>query len=236
MRQWRHRCMVSIMACRLIGAQPLSEPMMTYCWLDTQEKHRWILNQFVDIFIKGNTFGNIVCEKSAILSRPKCVDPVLHRASSLWEERHVNCKEIDRLPISRSLQNSSFDAWKMIYTYRNISHQTLKSRVDSPKKGPVMIFSLLLALTKWVVGDLRRNGSPMTSQQWPTDFKRSHAGATVTGWGAGVRCPRGPGVWVTASVVAASCRSIGTGTTGTTGTGCRRSPRSRGGVCSSRGT
>ena len=33
MRQWNGSAFVQIMACRLIGAKPLSKPMMGYCQL-----------------------------------------------------------------------------------------------------------------------------------------------------------------------------------------------------------
>ena len=53
------------MACRLVGARPLSEPMLEYCWLD--------FNQNFNIFIEENAFESVVCEMVATLSRPKCV-------------------------------------------------------------------------------------------------------------------------------------------------------------------
>ena len=43
------------MACRLVGAKPLCEPMMEY------------------ISIQENAFESVVYEMAAILSRPKCV-------------------------------------------------------------------------------------------------------------------------------------------------------------------
>ena len=35
MHHWIGSALVQIMACRLIGAEPLSEPMLEYCWLDS---------------------------------------------------------------------------------------------------------------------------------------------------------------------------------------------------------
>ena len=34
MHRWNGSSLVQIMACRLFGAKPLSEPMLGYCWLD----------------------------------------------------------------------------------------------------------------------------------------------------------------------------------------------------------
>ena len=56
------------MACRLTSAEPLSESMLEYY-----------------CFIEENTFENVVCEMSAILSQPQCV-----KASKLQQNRvHV---------------------------------------------------------------------------------------------------------------------------------------------------
>ena len=40
MRQWPRPSLVQIMACRLLGAKPLSEPMLTYCQLDHKEQNQ----------------------------------------------------------------------------------------------------------------------------------------------------------------------------------------------------
>ena len=37
-RQWIRSALVQIMACRLIGAKPLSQPMLGYCQLDPKEQ------------------------------------------------------------------------------------------------------------------------------------------------------------------------------------------------------
>ena len=37
MRQWTGSALVQVMACRLLGPKPLSEPMLTYCQLDPKE-------------------------------------------------------------------------------------------------------------------------------------------------------------------------------------------------------
>ena len=75
--EWRlqpRSSLVQIMACRLFGGNPLSEPMMYYCQLDPWEKN------FSQIVLEIKTFSfkkihlkNIVWKMSAILSRPQCV-------------------------------------------------------------------------------------------------------------------------------------------------------------------
>ena len=56
------------MVCRLFGAKPLSEPMMTYCQLDHKEhiSIKYHLNS--KVFIQENSFENILCEMATILS------------------------------------------------------------------------------------------------------------------------------------------------------------------------
>ena len=63
------------MACRLIGAKPLSEPMLDYCQLDPCEHISVKSNQNTTIFIEENARENVVCEMAFILSRPQCVKP-----------------------------------------------------------------------------------------------------------------------------------------------------------------
>ena len=50
MCQWIGSALVQIMACRLLGAKPLSEPMLTYCQLEPKEyismKYHFKLNYF----------------------------------------------------------------------------------------------------------------------------------------------------------------------------------------------
>ena len=65
MRQWIGSAFVQITACRLIGTEPLSEPILYYCSLDHLELQRNLYpNKY--IFIQENAFENVVCEMVAI--------------------------------------------------------------------------------------------------------------------------------------------------------------------------
>ena len=50
------------MACRLFGAEPLPEPMLAYCQLDSWEQIPVISNRNSIIFIRKNAFEIIVCQ------------------------------------------------------------------------------------------------------------------------------------------------------------------------------
>ena len=52
------------MACRLVDAKPLSEPMLEYYQLDPWEQLRWNLNLNLNIFIDENVF--VVWKMAAI--------------------------------------------------------------------------------------------------------------------------------------------------------------------------
>ena len=54
MRQWTGSSLVQVMACRLFGAKPLPETMLTYCQLDSREPFQWILKRNSIIFIQEN--------------------------------------------------------------------------------------------------------------------------------------------------------------------------------------
>ena len=72
-RQWIGSAMVQIMACRLFGTKPLSEPgtsilailvpVWTNTWLlSIRNKLQWNINQNTKLFIHENTSETIVCE------------------------------------------------------------------------------------------------------------------------------------------------------------------------------
>ena len=72
MRWWTGRSLVQIMACHLVGAMPLSEPMLEYCWTLKNKLH-WNFNRYLCFIIQRNTIENVVCEMAAILSRERWV-------------------------------------------------------------------------------------------------------------------------------------------------------------------
>ena len=63
--------LVQIMACRLFGAKPLSEPMLTYCQLNTQEQIPRSFIRYSKIFNEDNAFENGVYKLATILSQPQ---------------------------------------------------------------------------------------------------------------------------------------------------------------------
>ena len=72
MRQWTGSAMDQIMTCRLDDAKPSSEPMLTYCQLDSIFQWNFICNS--NIFIQENAFKHVVCEMAAILLRGRWVN------------------------------------------------------------------------------------------------------------------------------------------------------------------
>ena len=67
--QWIWSAMVQIMAWRRIGYEPLAEPMLEYCQLDSCEQTSVKLESKYNFFIHEKRSENIVCEMAAILSR-----------------------------------------------------------------------------------------------------------------------------------------------------------------------
>ena len=55
------------MACRLTGAKPLSEPMMEYCQLNSEEQTS---TKNACIFIQENACENVAWKIAVILSQP----------------------------------------------------------------------------------------------------------------------------------------------------------------------
>ena len=56
------------MACRLFGAKPLPEPMLTYCQLDPREQFSVKFGTNYKNWINKKAFENVVCESVDILS------------------------------------------------------------------------------------------------------------------------------------------------------------------------
>ena len=59
------------MACRLIGAKPLSEPMLDVVYSNFRNKFQWNFKLNSYICVQENWFLNAVCEMAAILSWPQ---------------------------------------------------------------------------------------------------------------------------------------------------------------------
>ena len=89
-----HSSLVKIMACRLVSAKPLPEPILTYCqqvsWERTSVK---ILIKIETFFAEENAFGIVVCVMLAILFRPECVSrrSVIRENSFLGDFIVIRC-------------------------------------------------------------------------------------------------------------------------------------------------
>ena len=73
------------MACRLVGAKPLSEPMLEYFNWTPRNKLQWNFNRNSDIFIQEKPSKTVVWKMLAILSRSQCV--IVRRAGLLWSQQ-----------------------------------------------------------------------------------------------------------------------------------------------------
>ena len=62
------------MACRLVGAKPLFEPMLEYCQLGPCEQISVKFNRNLNIFIQENAFEYVVWKMAVVLSLPQCVN------------------------------------------------------------------------------------------------------------------------------------------------------------------
>ena len=78
------------MACRLVGAKPLSESLLDYCQLDPYEHISMKFETKYNNFIDKNAFENAVWKMAAILSWPQCVNWSPAVVSSLRGKRESN--------------------------------------------------------------------------------------------------------------------------------------------------
>ena len=76
MRQYNILTLVQIMACRLFGAKPLSEPMLPCCQLDHEDHISVKFYSNSKVLIHENAVENVVCKMAAIVSRSQCVNRI----------------------------------------------------------------------------------------------------------------------------------------------------------------
>ena len=131
MHQWTGSALVQVMACRLFGAKPLPEPMLTYCQLEF-----WSLNWNSVIFIQENAFKNVVWQAEW---RPFCPggDELIQQYSWMLQEAPM-CKHI--CPAGWH----PF-AWERVISTTTNGKSSRKWQVECPLWG-------LNTVIRWVVG------------------------------------------------------------------------------------
>ena len=73
MRQCTRSTLVLVIACRLFGAKPLLEPMLTYCQLDYWKQTSVKFKSKLQHFLSRKCTENVICKIMAILSRGRWV-------------------------------------------------------------------------------------------------------------------------------------------------------------------
>ena len=119
---------VKTMACRLVGANPLSEAMLEHYWFNILEQHSVNSNKNSNSFTQENTFGKVVCEMAAILSRPQCDKRILvFRGAGFQETVKFQCQEMARkwTRIFISLTLNSVQKGQYITRISRLLHTTI---------------------------------------------------------------------------------------------------------------
>ena len=88
------------MACHLLGAKPLSKPMMGYDQLIHGNKLHWNFNEDTKLSIRKNASKNIFCEMAASLSRGR------------WVYQHLWCYGIIRPQWVKYFPLCASDMWQ----------------------------------------------------------------------------------------------------------------------------
>ena len=74
MWQWIQQVLVQVMACHLLGAKPLPEPMLTYCQLDPLEQTSVNFKSKYEVFHSWKCIWKCRLRNGAILSRERWVN------------------------------------------------------------------------------------------------------------------------------------------------------------------
>ena len=146
------------MACRLLGAKPLSEPMCNIVNSNLRNKLQWNPNSF----IQENAFENVVGEKALILSRPHCTNIHLSVAIS---RVHIWCSVlvewlshiVNTLRPSQNGRRFAEDTFKRIFLNENV-RISIKISLKFIPKCPTNNIPALVQIMVW-----RRPGdNPLT--------------------------------------------------------------------------
>ena len=73
------------MTCRMFGAKPLPEQMLTTNLSDPDQPNSMQFKTKYQIFTKENASANVICKMSAILSRLSCDKIVFPESLNTWD-------------------------------------------------------------------------------------------------------------------------------------------------------
>ena len=152
MRQWISSALVQIMASRLFGAKPLSEPVLVYLSIGSLGKNFNEILTKIQNFIHENASENIVCERAAILSRPQCVN---------WRNTFQN-PVYKMLAFLSQLQYPNSSPPSVAYMRQWISSalvQIMASRLfgAKPLSEPVLVYLSIWSLGKKLQWNFNQN-------------------------------------------------------------------------------
>ena len=89
--QWTGSSLVQVIAFRLFGANPLLKPILAHCQLDSwEQKHSVKFESNSTIFIKENTFENVVCKNGGHFVQGRWVK--IKRFHNTKRTRRDTCK------------------------------------------------------------------------------------------------------------------------------------------------
>ena len=97
MRQWTGSTLVQVMACRLFGAKPLPEPMLTFCQLDPLEQTSVKFESKYEIF----RCWNCIWKRSSVKWQPFCLgenDLNIVFSICMSQERGISHHFVYRVP------------------------------------------------------------------------------------------------------------------------------------------
>ena len=147
MRRWTGSALVQIMACRLSGAKPLSEPVLTNCQLDPKE-HIWL-----KFYLKFKYFISRKCDWT---NRLRNGGHFVHGGDEKMHTKHENheCgRGIGRCflrPFNRhhrrlNLHPLEYDCYRTmcIHSFRSIKHVAMWSSNKIDKSYTSSEFNLL---------------------------------------------------------------------------------------------
>ena len=127
MCQWIRSALVQVMACRLFGAKPLTDPLLTYCQLDSWEHISVNSNRNSVIFIQETAFEIVVYHNGGHFVQGDTKGCDIHWVST------ISCRvRLATTQLRHQLKKTKNTTWKLMCGFscgiKNVEHKFLLSR------------------------------------------------------------------------------------------------------------
>ena len=127
MCQWIRSALVQVMACRLFGAKPLTDPLLTYCQLDSWEHISVNSNRNSVIFIQETAFEIVVYHNGGHFVQGDTKGCDIHWVSTISCRVRLATTQLRHQLKKNEKYHLEAQVWVFL-RHKNVEHKFLLSR------------------------------------------------------------------------------------------------------------